>query len=207
MLTGRWCGSILRDIGTVEQDAALVRRLEAGQHPQQRGLAAAAGPEQREKFAAPDIERQSVDRPQRSELLHHGINAEQRRIHRDRQGLRVDRQRLSLGWHDVGRRFGFRRIRLAHACRRVFRHDSSLPRRRQASGGTARTQPRARRATPNWLERLDLDLAEFHRTGVAFDALGVLEAETVLQCDLPRGEFCVLRAIDGLLPVQRHREG
>ena len=42
----------LRDVLAVQQDAALVRRLEAGEHPQQRGLAAAARAEQREKFAA-----------------------------------------------------------------------------------------------------------------------------------------------------------
>ena len=135
----------LRDIGAVQQDAAFVRRLEAGQHPQQRGLAAAARTEQREKFAAPDIERQAVHRPQRAELLHHRIDAQQRHVGRDRR-------RLGL-WPDtsIGRRFGFRRIRIVCAFSCVFRHDSSLPRRRQASGGTARTQPRARRAAPNCL--------------------------------------------------------
>ena len=54
----------LRDVLAVEQDAAVVRRLEAGQHPQQRGLAAAARAQQREKLAGPDIERQPVHRPQ-----------------------------------------------------------------------------------------------------------------------------------------------
>ena len=41
MLTGRRCGGTARDVAAVEQDPALVRRLEAGEHPQQRGLAAA----------------------------------------------------------------------------------------------------------------------------------------------------------------------
>ena len=45
----------------VEQDAARGRPLEAGEHPQQRGLAAARRPEQREELALVDVERQVVD--------------------------------------------------------------------------------------------------------------------------------------------------
>ena len=41
----------LRDVLAAEQDAALVRRLEAGEHAQQRGLAAAARAQQRKELA------------------------------------------------------------------------------------------------------------------------------------------------------------
>jgi len=41
----------LRDVLAVQQDAPLIRRLESGKHPQQRGLAATTGAEQREKLA------------------------------------------------------------------------------------------------------------------------------------------------------------
>jgi len=50
----------LRDVLAVEQNPALIRRLEAGQHSQQRGLAAPAGAEQRKKLPCPDVERQPV---------------------------------------------------------------------------------------------------------------------------------------------------
>ena len=70
----------LRDVLAVEQDAALVRRLEAGEHPQQRGLAATAGTEQREKLPGPDVERQPIHRPDRAELLHHRVDAQQRNV-------------------------------------------------------------------------------------------------------------------------------
>ncbi len=45
----------------VEQDAAAVRQIEAGDHAQQRRLAAAGGPEQREEFAGLDGEAHVVD--------------------------------------------------------------------------------------------------------------------------------------------------
>ena len=57
----------LRDVAAIQQDAALVRRLEAGEHAQQRGLAAAARPEQREELAGRDIERDAVDRAKTAE--------------------------------------------------------------------------------------------------------------------------------------------
>src|SRR5664279_5333122 len=66
----------LRDVLAVEQDAAFVRGLEPGQHPQQRGLAAAAGAEQREKLAGPNVERQPVHRAEAAELLHHRVDAQ-----------------------------------------------------------------------------------------------------------------------------------
>ena len=57
------------DVVAVEQDAARRRRLEAGEHAQQRGLAAARRPEQREEFAVRDVERKPLDRGQRAEAL------------------------------------------------------------------------------------------------------------------------------------------
>ncbi len=67
-----------RDILAVQQNAALVRRLEAGQHPQQRGLAAAAWAEKREKFAAADVERKPIHRRQSAEFLHDGVDVQKR---------------------------------------------------------------------------------------------------------------------------------
>ena len=45
------------------------RRLEAGQHAQERGLAAARGAEQREELALVDVEADIVDRVDVAELL------------------------------------------------------------------------------------------------------------------------------------------
>ena len=87
----------------VEQDAAFVRRLESGEHPQQRGLAAAARAEQREELAGPDVERQPVHRAKGAELLHHRLDAQQRNVRRGRRrrrGLHGQRRRFRL-------RFGF----------------------------------------------------------------------------------------------------
>ncbi len=72
----------LRDVVALQQNPALVRRLEAGEHPQQRGLAATARAEQREKLPGPDVERQLVDGPQAAELLHHRLDAQQRIVNR-----------------------------------------------------------------------------------------------------------------------------
>ncbi len=51
MLTGRRCGGTPDDVAPVQQDAPAARLLEAGQHAQKRGLAAAGGTEQREQLA------------------------------------------------------------------------------------------------------------------------------------------------------------
>ena len=56
---------------------ARVRRLEPGQHAQQRGLAAAGRAEQREEFAGRDVERQAVDRGEAAERLDHRLDAQQ----------------------------------------------------------------------------------------------------------------------------------
>ena len=78
MLTGRRCGGTARDVLAVEQDAALVRRLEAGEQAQQRGLAAAGRAEQREELALEDVERQAVDRGDAAEALADGLEPHQR---------------------------------------------------------------------------------------------------------------------------------
>ena len=65
------------DVLAVEQDAARVRRLEAGQHAQQRGLAAAARPEQSEELAGLDLERQMVDRHHATEAFGHPVDVQQ----------------------------------------------------------------------------------------------------------------------------------
>jgi hypothetical protein len=80
-----------RDIGdvlAVKQDAALVGRLEAGQHPQQRGLAAAARPQQREEFSGMDIKRERIDGTKSVEFFHHRIDTQQR-LTRLRSGSRI----------------------------------------------------------------------------------------------------------------------
>src|ERR1700710_1119501 len=57
------------------------------------------------------------------------------------------------------------------------------------------------------LQRLDLDLPELDHALVAFDAVGVLEAEAVLQGDPARGELGIGGAVDGFLAVEGHGEG
>ncbi len=67
-----------RDIVPVEQDAARIRRLEAGEQAQQRGLAAARGAEQREEFALENVERHGVDRGRAGEPFAHALEPHQR---------------------------------------------------------------------------------------------------------------------------------
>ncbi len=64
-----------RDVAAVEQDAALVRRLETGEHAQQRGLAAAARAQQREELAGPDVEREPVHGAETAERLGDPLDA------------------------------------------------------------------------------------------------------------------------------------
>ena len=68
----------LRDVLTPEQDAALVRRLEAREHAQQRGLAATAWAQQREELPGLDIERDAVNGAERPKCLGDGLDAQQR---------------------------------------------------------------------------------------------------------------------------------
>ena len=73
-LVGRRAG----DVVAVEQDAAVAGRLEAGEHAQQRGLAAAGGAKQREELVLADIERDAVDGGDPAEILRHLIDGQQR---------------------------------------------------------------------------------------------------------------------------------
>ena len=66
------------DVLAVEQDAPLVRPLEAGKHAKQRGLAAAGRPEQREELAFVDVEREPVDRDHVAEPLADRLEPHQR---------------------------------------------------------------------------------------------------------------------------------
>src|SRR3546814_16235525 len=65
----------------LQQDGALAGRLEAGQHAQQRGLAAARGAEQREELALEDVEGDVVDGDEVAETLGDADDrSEERRI-------------------------------------------------------------------------------------------------------------------------------
>ena len=100
----------LRDVLAVEQDAALVRRLETGEHAQQRGLAAAAWAEQRKELACADIQRQPVHRAEIAELLADPLDPQQRHVDGrldSRLGRLFGRQH---GRCRFGGRLGFRRL-------------------------------------------------------------------------------------------------
>jgi hypothetical protein len=51
-----------RDVASADQDVAGIGRLEPGDHPQQRGLARTAGPEQREELVLVDSQLDTADR-------------------------------------------------------------------------------------------------------------------------------------------------
>ena len=61
-----------------ELHAARVRHLEAGDQPQQRGLAAAGRPEQREELAVGDVEAHAFDGAGLAEPLRHRLEAHAR---------------------------------------------------------------------------------------------------------------------------------
>ena len=69
MLTGRWCGGTPESGLPSSQIDALGRLLEAGEHAEQRGLAAAGGAEQRVELALVDGERLVVDGDEVAEPL------------------------------------------------------------------------------------------------------------------------------------------
>ena len=73
-LVGRHGGHV----HAVDEDAAGRRLLEAGQHAQQRRLAAAGAAENREELAAMDVERHPVDRRDAVEQLRHVADLHQR---------------------------------------------------------------------------------------------------------------------------------
>jgi hypothetical protein len=66
-----------RHLDAVEHDAAGVRSLEAGDQPQQGGLAAARRAEQREELAVMNVEGKPVDRCRVAEALGEALNAQQ----------------------------------------------------------------------------------------------------------------------------------
>ncbi len=68
----------LREIDAVEQDAAGIRLFEAGDQPQQRGLAAAGRSEQRKELALVDVERKLIDGGEAAEALAQALDAQQR---------------------------------------------------------------------------------------------------------------------------------
>ena len=68
-LTGRRLALKIRNIAAVEPDPAFIRVLEAGEHPQQGGLAASGGPEQGEELAFKKRERDGIDRRYLAEPL------------------------------------------------------------------------------------------------------------------------------------------
>ncbi len=128
---------VLRDVVAIQENAALVRRLEAGEHSEQRGLAAAARTKQREKFASPDIERQLVYGAKAAERFHHAFDAQQRQI----GGLR----RWDRDWQSKSG-FGFHRLR-SHLDVKFFL--CHLPRRPNGARKLAADRPRL-----NWLAGL-----------------------------------------------------
>jgi hypothetical protein len=66
------------DVGTVDQDPARGRLLEAGDHPERGGLSAAAGAEQREELPSPDRERQLPHGSEVTEALGHALEVNAR---------------------------------------------------------------------------------------------------------------------------------
>ena len=70
-----------RDRRARHQDLARGRRLEAGDHPERRGLARAGGAEQRQELARRDVQRQVVDRCEVAEPLREVVQLEDRRGH------------------------------------------------------------------------------------------------------------------------------
>jgi hypothetical protein len=57
-----------------------IRPFKARNQPQQCGLAAARGPQQRKEFAFVDVERQLVDNGLRAEAFGEGLDAQQRTL-------------------------------------------------------------------------------------------------------------------------------
>ena len=91
----------------VEQDAARGRQLEAGDHPERRGLARPRRTEHREELAVADVEVDAVDGDDVAEPLLHALEA-----HGDGRGLarcRVGRGARPL---DIGGRAGDRQADL-----------------------------------------------------------------------------------------------
>ncbi len=62
MAMSRLCAGYVGDVGAADTDRAFARRLEAGDHAQRGGLAAAGRAEQGEELALPDLHRNGVHR-------------------------------------------------------------------------------------------------------------------------------------------------
>ena len=69
---GRQAGGV----SSVHQDPALGRGLEPGEHPQGRGLATSARPQQREELPATHVEADAVDGHDLAEALHHVVEGQ-----------------------------------------------------------------------------------------------------------------------------------
>ena len=80
MLTGRRLRRHARHVLAIDQDAAGARPLEAGEQAQQRRLAAAGRPQQREELVGADLERYLVDRGDLAEPLARPLDADDRRV-------------------------------------------------------------------------------------------------------------------------------
>ena len=65
------------DVDALEEDAALVRRIDAVDDVEQRGLAGAVGPDDGEQLAAVDLEADAVDGHQAAEALGHVLEDEE----------------------------------------------------------------------------------------------------------------------------------
>ncbi len=63
---------------SADRDAALVWRLQAGEAAQDRGLAASAGAEQRQRVALGDLERDAFDRNEAAEALAEALDGDER---------------------------------------------------------------------------------------------------------------------------------
>ena len=70
-----------RDILPLETDRPAVARIYAGQEIDQRGLAGAVGTDDRDKFAAPDIEIDAIGGRETSELLPQLFDLQDRLAH------------------------------------------------------------------------------------------------------------------------------
>ena len=69
MLTGRLSGGSIVTSRSRSRMRPAGRQLEAADHPQRRGLAAAGRSEEREELAGADLERDAVDRPDTTEVF------------------------------------------------------------------------------------------------------------------------------------------
>ena len=132
MLTGRLCGETCDEVAPVELDAAGVGLLEAGDHPQRRGLAAARGAEQREELALSDLEVEAVDGDLVAEPLHQPGQGEGAGHQAARPEQRGRRGASKLATN---------RSTSASVCCTEISHCSTLPHGRQERAAVVLDQP------------------------------------------------------------------